>query len=482
MRYSIYKKINLLTNSIVEATEYLMNRPESIGILSDCVVAISTIQNSLIANNIELNELSLFLETVNNIIDYAEQGKEYISLIAQLAQIALKIDEYCKKLEYKFRVVFFAELGAKWDAMDSVYRAFKNRDDCEVEVVLIPIFRAIKLPSGEVKSDIIYEDYLTSMGIAYIPFQKYDIKKDLPDMTFTSQPYESVMPEQFWAENVVPYTKLVYLPYYTSRGVVNDNEKLVQCGLETQKLAWKVICQSNKAKEVYSNYFPSKGENILALGLPKWDWVVNMNKRNIEFPKEWNKLKNKKIILKNQHYNFKPEKLLEVLRNSISYFNNSDIGLLYRFHPMTETMFNVYYPEYKEEWEKVKKEIEASSNVAIDHNVTYDCAFLYSNILLTPHSSIVSQYLLTKKPIIVLHYGKLEEHKNYDANENVFIPESKLYSAQTNEDGYELCKKILDKDYEYDERIKLLEECLLNADGHIGERVVNTLIEELKKV
>ena len=43
----------------------------------------------------------------------------------------------------------------------------------------------------------------------------YDIKKDLPDLVFTSQPYESVTPEQFWAENIAPYTRLVYLPYYT---------------------------------------------------------------------------------------------------------------------------------------------------------------------------------------------------------------------------------------------------------------------------
>ncbi len=481
MRYAIYKKINLLTDSVVEAVSYLKNKPESLSILSDCVTAILTIQNSLVANKIELSEISLFLEKVNKIIDCVEQGKDYIELVDELLEMAKRINEYCKKLEYRFKIAFFAELGSKWDAMDSVYRAFNERIDCDVTVVLSPIFRAIKLPNGEVKSDIIYEDYLTPMGIPHIPFQSYDIKKELPDMAFTSQPYESVMPEQFWAENVVPYTKLVYLPYFTSRGIVNDEEKAVQCGLPTQELAWRVMCQSKRVKEIYSNYFPTKGENIIATGLPKWDWVVNMNERDIKFPKEWEKLKGKKIILKNQHYIFKPEKLLEVLRNSINYFNDSDVGFLYRFHPMTETMFNVYYPKYKEEWEKVKREIENSSNVAIDYNTTYDCAFKYSDILLTGHSSIIFQYLLTKKPIVTIHYGSLDKHKKYDTDKNAFIRETELYSVETNEEGYELCKKVLNDDYEYDKRMKLIEACFPNIDGKIGDRIATELIEELKK-
>ena len=318
------------------------------------------------------------------------------------------------------------------------------------------------------------------MGIEHIPFQKYDIKKDLPDMAFTSQPYESVTPEQFWAENIVPYTKLVYLPYFTSRGIDDQSQIETQCKMPMQELAWRVVCQSEKAKEAYSKHFATKGENIIATGLPKLDWVVNMEERNISFPKEWNKLKNKKVILNNQHYLFGPENLLEVLRNSINYFNNSDIGLLYRFHPMTETMFNVYYPSYKEEWEKVKKEIEYSSNVAIDYNTTYDCAFKYSDILLTGYSSLIFQYLLTKKPIVTFRYGNFEKNEEDIENKDAFLKVTRLYTVDSNEDGYELCKKILnDGDCDYEERMRLINNFLPEADGNIGERVTIKLISDL---
>lgn len=481
MTYAVYKAIVQLSNSVVEALEYIKEHSEMVSILLDANNAILTIKNKLESNNeIVISEFEEFFYKVAEIANNIENNQKYIYKLNELYELSIRIATHCKKnLKYKFKIVFFAELGSKWDSMDSVYKAFKNRTDCEVTVVLAPIYRAIKLPNGEVKSDIIYEDYLTPMGIPHIPFQKYDIKKELPDMAFTSQPYESVTPEQFWAENIVPYTRLVYLPYFTAGIFFGDEEKFCQCQMPMHKLAWKVICQTEKVKEIYSKYFPTKGENIIATGLPKWDWVVNMKEREVVFPKEWEKLKGKKVILKNQHYVFKPENLLKVLRDSIEYFKDSDVGLLYRFHPMTETMFKVYYPSYKEEWEKVKREIELSSNVAIDYNTTYDVAFYYSDILLTGYSSIISQYLLTKKPVVLI--GRLEKYKECEENENTFLKLTELYLAENSEIGYEVCEKILKTgDYEYKKRMNLIKEWFPNA-GNIGLKIADDLIEELKK-
>ena len=76
MRYVIYKKINLLADSIVEAINHIKNKPESIGMLSDCVNAILTIQNSLNTSKIELSSISIFLEKVNKIIDYVDKVQD----------------------------------------------------------------------------------------------------------------------------------------------------------------------------------------------------------------------------------------------------------------------------------------------------------------------------------------------------------------------------------------------------------------------
>lgn len=486
MRYSVYKYIKNLSDSIVEATGYIKTKPENVNLLSDCIVAIITIKDTLVQyGSIEIKELDVFLETVNKLVDLLDKGKDYIGELDILDNLSKRINNICTNdIKYKFKIVFFAELGSKWDSMDSVYWAYKNREDCDVTVVLAPIYRAIKLPNGEVRSDVIYRDYLTDMGIKHILFKDYDVKKDMPDLVFTSQPYESVTPEQFWAENIAPYTRLVYLPYFTSGGIREDEQKLVQCQMPIHKLAWRVICQSENVKAIYSKYSEVNGSNIIACGLPKWDWVVNMNKRQINLPKDWEKLKGKKVVLRNVHYNIQnPSDFIDGIRTAMKKFENTDIAYLYRFHPMMETMFKVYYLDMEKEWEKIKLEIDNSSNFVIDRNETYDCAFKYSDVLLTEQTSLISQYLLTEKPVIIMYWEDYDNKcKKLDESKEVFVKNSKLYTANNAEEAYRIRDRLFNgDDYEYDSRMKFVEETLPNADGCIGERLSKRLIEDILK-
>lgn len=484
MRYSVYKALNEITSSLIEATEYLKEHDNSINILADSLEVVLAVKTTLEANKEEvINEINDFFTKVNEISDCIENGTEYGSKIDQLYDYSVAIKKYCKDIKYKLRIVFFAELGSKWDSMDSVYWAYKNRKDCDVSVVIAPIYRAVRFPNGEIKSDVIYEDFLTNMGIEHIPFKEYDIKKDMPDMVFTSQPYESVTTEQFWAENIVPYTRLVYLPYFTSSGVVEDEKKHVQCQMPIHKLAWKIACQSEKAKEVCSKYSPVNGKNLVPLGLPKWDYVVNMKDREIKLPKEWEKLKGKKVILRNFHYNIKKfEELKNVIHSIMDRFNGTEIGILFRFHPLLETMYKVYHTEDRENWEKLKEEIEKSPNAVIDKNVTYDHAFKFSDILLTYTTSLIPQYLLTEKPVVTIFGDTLEKVKNIDLNADTFIKNTELYGGVTKAEAFSKCEEILLKgDTEYDKRMKLIEKYLPNSDGKIGERLSQYLIDEILK-
>ena len=58
------------------------------------------------------------------------------------------------------------------------------------------IFRQIQ-KNGKVEQEVVYEDYFTSMGIPYVEYTKYDLKKDCPDLVFTSNPYDSTVLPQF---------------------------------------------------------------------------------------------------------------------------------------------------------------------------------------------------------------------------------------------------------------------------------------------
>jgi len=481
MRYSVYKALREVSSSILEATGYIKSNPKGIGIIADCEAGIIAIKDNLYTNNEKvIPEIDEFLEKLYNIADCVNNNEKYEDKLGELNDLAIKIDEYCKNdVKYKFRVVFFAELGAKWDAMDSVYRAYKEREDCEVLVVIQPIYRAIKLPNGEVKSDIIYEDYLTPMGIQHISFKEYDIKKDLPDLVFTSQPYESVTTEQFWAENIAPYTRLVYLPYFTAQSAVNEQAIYVQSQMNMHNMAWRVICQSEEVKALYSKYSNTKCKNFIATGLPKWDYVINMNEREINLPKEWEKLKGKKVGLINMHYNLggEPEFYLKNIIDSMNEYKAYG-GVIFRFHPLMDTMFEVYYPQFKEKWKETLKIIDESDFGVVDRNVSYDCAFKFSDFLFTSQSSMISQYLLTDKPIVIRDNTRAEIEKN--AKEGIFIKETEIGIASIHEESVNMIKNaFLGNDENKERRIKAKNKSMPNLDGNIGKRISGMLIEEI---
>ena len=132
-------------------------------------------------------------------------------------RISLKED-----IVIQIRAVFFAELGGKWDSMESVYSYMCQDPRFDPVVVLTPIFRAIKV-DGETKSEIVYDDYLTPMGIPFYNYRDYSIEQDCPELAFTSQPYESVTLPEYWAQNIAQYTRLVYLPYFIPYMMYSDS-------------------------------------------------------------------------------------------------------------------------------------------------------------------------------------------------------------------------------------------------------------------
>ena len=484
MRCSVYNFLLGLSDSIVEAIEYMISG-NTLTLIPDCVDACTAVKNGLESNGEKCSEVDDFLEIINKVVKATENRGDGLEYLPQLKEFAYKIKEFChNNLTYKFKIVFFAELGAKWDAMDSVYRAFMEKEDCEVSVVLAPIFRAVKLESGEVKSDILYTDYLTPMGIEHIPYSNYDIKKDLPDIVFTSQPYESVTPEQFWAQNIAPYTHLVYLPYFTTDMIDDDETIYTHCQMPMHNLAWKIICQSEELGEFYKKHMQNGGKNLVSLGLPKWDYVVNMDKREVELPKGWEKIKGKKVILFNVHYTTKPKDMFDIVTELLNFAENEGYSVIFRFHPMAETMFKVYLLEYADEWNKIKGNIINSKNCVIDEEFTYEAAFKFSDFLYSSNfSSLVPQYLLTKKPVILCtKYNTLKREERLEAKKSIFIRYFNLRVPCEKEDLFEKIKYYANGlDEGRETRLKLINEYMPNADGKIGEKVADYLVSELKK-
>ena len=492
MRYSLFVYIDQMIDSIKEGAMYIgksNNISMCTNLAIECSEALEAIEKKLIENNGKikdervLKQLSLCKEQINRIYHLLQNNNDYhgCALIFEDTVSKLK-DMYRKGIDIIYHIVFFAELGQKWDSMSSVYNAFKKRKDCEVKVVLTPIFRAVQ-SDEKVKKDVIYEDYLTPMGISHIPYFQYDISKELPDMAFISNPYESVTISKFWPENIAKFTRLVYLPYYTDM-IINSESSQVHCDFPVAKYAWKIIAQSDKVKDIHKKLAPKRGENVLVTGLPKWDDIYSLNIDPPELDPSWKiKLKGRKVFLWNSHYNIGSDKsaLLEFGKSIIDFFSKrKDIALVWRPHPMTETIFKLYLPQYKAFWEDLKDTVSKSDNMLLDVNPSYQMAFQYSDALISDWSSLLAQYMMTKKPILWLRKEKANE--DYLSNSRFLVRVDCLEQAISSEEIYEFINRIIKGiDMNRDSRLLVLQEDLPNFDGNIGERVCSLLLKELNE-
>ena len=227
MRYKLYKDVIEYTLSIRETIAYVITSKNYI-LYQDCLAKMNTIAEAVeketgpaaIKIRNTLNAMYLqFQESETKV--KADADVDAPTLLALSKTLATQ----CKEgLKYKINILFVAELASKWDAMESVYKAFLERDDCEVEVVLEPVFRAARLASGEAESETIYDDWLTPLGIKHTPYAEYNFAEKKPDITFISQPYEAETIPEFWPENIAKYSKLVYIPFNTVLKLVSTTD------------------------------------------------------------------------------------------------------------------------------------------------------------------------------------------------------------------------------------------------------------------
>lgn len=470
MRYSQYKTINELSESLNEALVYVADT-KNYALLEDCLMAMTAISDVLLnESGKEADKAKCILADMYKILEILDNPEDDIPKIANLSG---DLENECKtNLKYKLRILFVAELGSKWDSMKSVYEAFLERDDCDIDVVLEPIFRATQLPNGETKAEIIYDDWLTPLGINHIPYKQYDMPTIQPDITFISQPYESVTVPMFWPENIAKYSKLVYLPYYAAM-TLHETEMTSFFKMPVEKYAWKIICQSEKMKEYYEQYASRKGENVIVTGLPKWDYPMSLTKENTPCPEEWReKLTGKKVFLLNTHF-ITP--LLPLYTNRfgvINYFlKNKDVALIWRPHPMTGPVKKLFDQEQYLIFKEIQKAISNSSNIVIDMNTSYAAAFVWSDAMITVCSSLISQYLLMDKPIIYkwlkLNFedeGDLFEYHKLPCSGDEQILEKWISTIYTG-------SKTHNENYSY-----LKEQYYPLADGKIGIKVMNAII------
>lgn len=390
--------------------------------------------------------------------------------------------------EKKYKLLFVADVRGKWDSVASVYKAVIERDDCDVDVVIQPIFRMTKLADGSTRTEVIYEDYLTEQGIKHIPYEKYKMEEELPDITFISQPYESVTVPMFWPENIAKYSKLVYLPYFTAL-TINSNISSALNSLihmDIQKQAWRIACQTETMADYYRGMASQGGQNVIVSGLPKWDEVVNPREEFTQCPKEWEqKLAGKKVFIWNTHFTVdnSPSAVLTKGREFLELFSGrKDIALIWRPHPMTPVILKTYTPERYPEYEKLLAFVKESDNMVLDMGASYMPAFVRSDALITDFSSLMEQYLFMDKPILMLVNGSIEAGRTKYHTVDGLFDFTKIPFASTIEEQLVFINSVVEgKDEGREDRKALRKTYFSLADGNCGERFASAVLAEYEK-
>lgn len=398
MRYSMLVHLTRMANTLLEAAQYLHG--SSADSLRDELTAngrqmLGQMKATLLHYKDDLKS-SMPLDRLTCLEELWERVGEESRVEEMLQEFAAELPS---EVNYQVRAVFFAELGEKWDAMESVYTYMRDDPRFDPVVVLTPIFRIVQQANGETKQEVIYKDYLTPLGIPFLEYNEYDIEKDCPELAFSSQPYESCTLPEFWAENIAKHTRLVYLPYYLPDRVTQNSVKAL-CQLPMYQYAWKVAGLNEKFLNFYRQHSYFGGTNMILTGIPKTDPLVTLNTRDIPLPRGWEKLHGKKVFLWNSWYDMNASSL-RYFENLIHWFDqHQDCALIWRPHPMTDTVTKLYYPDDYSRFQKYKSKISALPNGVLDCEISCDAAFRYSDAQISDYSSLMPQYLFVDKPLL----------------------------------------------------------------------------------
>lgn len=470
-----------LIDSIYEAATYIgeVGVEASSGVILDCIEGMQVIDSMLSEEEQATESKRQYCELVmifNGLIDIHTDFKGYVEGLKQeILRFKTIVEE---EIEHKLKVVFLPYKASMWTSLESIWKAAQKDPKCEAIVMPIPYYelehatqQLIYKYEGE-----IYPDY-----VPVVHFDAYSIEQEQPDIIFIHNPYDdkntitSVQP-RYYSKNLKNYTSmLVYVPYFIFGPMYRPTMPSAHIKVEAIKHVDKFIVQSERVKEIYEKYNSDK-DKFIALGSPKTDAIIEGMKQKVEIPEVWReKINGKKVFLYNTHLSVIPkgrEVAINNIRDTVyQVTSRQDCVLLWRPHPLSEIMIKDYAPEYLEEYLEIKNTVMNASNGIVDESGNYRVAFAISDALLTTHSSLIREYMVTGKPILIAGQ-KLDEvlyaNSPVDLNCNYFSRDEEDKSVTP--DFIEMV--VRGEDPRYSERMHVIEKALLNCDGTCGEKVM----------
>jgi len=412
----------------------------------------------------------------------------YMMLEKQLAKIELGIKQNIKG---KYEIVFLPYKASMWDAFESIWLAAQEDENCECYVIPIPYYD--KKHDGTLGKRY-YEGAEFPSYVEIVNYSDYNIEQRQPDIIYIHNPYDNhntlttVSPEYYSDRLRIHTSRLVYSPYFvygTYQTNISDTHYLNRAGIYSNI----IITQSEITKRIYEKYGFDKNK-VIATGLPKIDYVVNMMKSNIEMPMEW-KAKihtDRKILLFNMHLSYYLKAYTKVKEGAESNYalnrleemlpkilNNEKYSLIWRPHPLMKKMIISRLGAYPKELEEIEEAIINSNNAVIDLNADYRYGFYFADAMISTFSSMVTLFSVLGKPIYI-YQTRLDKDVTKDSpvDYDVFY-----FRHGKNRTNFKTFLNYLDngEDPLYEDRMNMLSKSFVNMDGGAGKAIHKAVID-----
>lgn len=331
------------------------------------------------------------------------------------------------------KILFVPYKAEMWSCMHTLWECAMDRQ-WNVQVVVSPYY------SCEVGVKVFhYEAERFPDALNVIHYSEYDLQSEHPEVIIFHNPYDdsnniTQLYEEFFTSNLRNNTELlIYSPYFTA-GVCVPGRSDFMFEAPGTYYADVILAQSEKAGKIFEQY-DHQDQTILTFGSPKVDYIARTKTNEINIPQEWKeKINGKKVFLLNTHLSYFPEasqnkkasgNYAERFHKEIekAFLGRDDCVLIWRPHPLLKTMINNRFPQCKEYIEHFERTVRQADNGIVDEYADYMKAFSVSDGLISTWSSLINEYMITQKPILIFQSRIKDEYKEnvlLDRNVNYF--------------------------------------------------------------